>query len=422
MAGSDGAHLLIWIVCALAVAGVIVRPCRTPEALWAGAGAVILIASGLLPIDAALTALNPALDVCLFLLGMMLLSEVARQAGLFERVAGLAVNHASGSPRRLFLLIYLAGVLVTATLSNDATAVVMTPAVFAAARLAGAEPAPLLFVCAFVANAASFLLPISNPANLVLYGERTPPLAGWLAAFALPAVLAVIATYLALRWRIRGALRGACARRVDVPPMTSGSWTALAAIAATVVVLLLASSAGVRLGPPTLAMAALTAAIACLRGAARPLVTLRGVSWPVLALVGGLFILVAALDATGVVDSLSAMLASAQARSPQLAAWSAGGALALISNVINNLPAGLIASATAAKAHASRSVVDALLIGVDLGPNFSVTGSLATILWLTAVRREGYRISAWRFLKLGVVVTPPALALALAARLLIGGA
>ena len=422
MARADGAHLLIWLVCVLAVAGVIVRPYRTPEALWAGAGAVIVIASGLLPIDAALRALSPALDVCLFLLGMMVLSEVARQAGLFERVAGLAVNHAGGSPRRLFLLIYLVGVLVTATLSNDATAVVLTPAVFAAARVAGAEPAPLLFICAFVANAASFLLPISNPANLVLYGEMTPPLGTWLAAFALPAGLAVIATYLTLHWRLRGELRGACARHVDLPPMTAGSWAALAGIAATVVVLLLDSWAGALLGPPTFTMGALTAVIACLRGAARPLATLRGVSWSVLALVAGLFVLVAAMDSTGVVDSLSATLASAQARSPQLAAWSAGGALALVSNVINNLPAGLVASATAAKAHASRSVVDALLIGVDLGPNFSVTGSLATILWLTAVRREGYRISGWRFLKLGVVVTPPALVLALAARLLIGGA
>ena len=422
MAGSDGSHLLIWIVCVPAVAGVIVRPFRTPEAVWAGAGALILVASGLLPVAVALTALRPALDVCLFLLGMMLLSEVARQAGLFERLAGLAVNYARRSPRRLFLLTYVAGVLVTATLSNDATAVVMTPAVFAAARAASAQPAPLLFICAFVANAASFLLPISNPANLVLYGERTPPLGTWLAAFALPAVLAVISTYLLLRWRLREELRGLCAGQVSVQPMTSGAWAAMAGITATIVVLLVASSSGALLGPPTFAMGAFTAAVACLRGAARPLRTLRGVSWPVLALVAGLFVLAAGLDATGVVDRLSATLASVQVRWPPLTAWSGGGAIALISNLINNLPAGLIASATVAKAHASRSVIDALLIGVDLGPNLSVTGSLATILWLSAVRREGYSISGWRFLKLGIVVTPPALLLALAARALTGAA
>ena len=52
---------------------------------------------------------------------------------------------------------------------------------------------------------------------------------------------------------------------------------------------------------------------------------------------------------------------------------------------------------------------------MDLGPNLSVTGSLATILWLVAIRREGEDVSAWRFLKLGAIVMPPALLLALAA-------
>ncbi len=80
-----------------------------------------------------------------------------------------------GSPQRLFLLIYIVGTLVTVLLSNDATAIVLTPAVYAATRAAGAKPLPYLFVCAFIANAASFVLPISNPANLVVFGDRMPP-------------------------------------------------------------------------------------------------------------------------------------------------------------------------------------------------------------------------------------------------------
>ncbi len=73
-----------------------------------------------------------------------------------------------------------------------------------------------------------------------------------------------------------------------------------------------------------------------------------------------------------------------------------------------------------ASGHPPKIVVDALLIGVDLGPNLSVTGSLATILWLIALRREGVEVSFWRFLKVGVLVMPPALAAALAARLALG--
>src|SRR5438128_7091318 len=99
----------------------------------------------------------------------------------------------------MFTLIYIVGMLVTVFLSNDATAVVLTPAVYAATRAAGAEPLPYLFVCAFIANAASFVLPISNPANLVVYGARMPHLAEWLRQFALPSLASIVMTYVVLR-------------------------------------------------------------------------------------------------------------------------------------------------------------------------------------------------------------------------------
>jgi arsenical pump membrane protein len=90
------------------------------------------------------------------------------------------------------------------------------------------------------------------------------------------------------------------------------------------------------------------------------------------------------------------------------------------SNAINNLPAGLIASATAIQAHSPESVIDALLIGVDLGPNLSITGSFATILWLASIRRDGEEVSFTQFFKIGAVVMLPALVLSMVARLLIG--
>jgi arsenical pump membrane protein len=151
-----------------------------------------------------------------------------------------------------------------------------------------------------------------------------------------------------------------------------------------------------------------------------PLKLLRGVAWPVILLVAGLFVLVEGLDRTGLIGAMAGSLAKAAAADPQQAAWTSGAALAFVSNLINNLPAGLMASAASIEAHAPRSVVDALLIGVDLGPNLSVTGSLATILWLTAIRREGETVGFWTFLKVGAVAMPPALVIALAARLWVG--
>ena len=154
-----------WSIAALAAGGVILRPWRLPEAIWAVLGAAALVALGLLPWTEALTGVLKGLDVYLFLIGMMLLAELARHEGLFDWLAALAAEYAHGSPQRMFTLIYVVGTLVTVFLSNDATAIVLTPAVYAAARAAGAEPLPYLFVCAFIANAASFVLPISNPAK-----------------------------------------------------------------------------------------------------------------------------------------------------------------------------------------------------------------------------------------------------------------
>ena len=410
---------LTWGVAGLATLGVITRPFRWPEAVWAVAGALVLVLAGLLPLADAGRAAANGFDVYLFLTGMMLLSEVARREGLFDTVAALAVNRADGDPRRLFLLIYGVGVVVTAFLSNDAAAVVLTPAVFAAAKKARADALPYLFICACIANAASFVLPISNPANIVLYGDHTPPLGRWLASFALPSALSILGTYAALRLAEGRHLGPLCERGVERPPLSAGGWTALAGIALTAAVLLGVSAVDRPLGLPTAIMGALTAAVVLVRTRTSPGPVLRGISWAVLPLVAGLFVLVEGLDRTGVIRQLAAALRAGVHASPTGTAWAAGGILAVACNLMNNLPAGLVASATLAHAHPPQPVTDALLIGVDLGPNLSVTGSLATILWLTAIRREGEDVSFWRFLKVGVVVMPPALLLALAARLLV---
>lgn len=413
------ANIAIWTISGLATAGVITRPFRWPEAVWAVSGAAIVIVLGLLPWVQGVKAVGKGLDVYLFLTGMMVLSETARREGLFDWVASYAVNKARGSPKRLFLLIYSVGALVTVFLSNDATAVVLTPAVYAAAKKANVEPLPYLFICAFIANAASFVLPISNPANLVLYADHTPPLGRWLSSFALPAALSILATYGALRVVERRGLRAPCDRSVDQPKLSMGGRTALGGIGLTAVTLLAVSALDLHLGLPTCVLGMMTTIVVLIRNREPPIRLLQGVSWAVLPLVAGLFVLVEALNSTGLTTSLAAALNYAVRVSETGAAAGAGSLLAAVSNLMNNLPAGLIASTTIAQAHPPQKVVDALLIGVDLGPNLSITGSLATILWLTAIRREGESVGFWRFLRVGALVTPPALVLALGARLLL---
>ncbi|MDP1027575.1 arsenic transporter [Sphingomonas sp. KR1UV-12] len=408
-----------WGICAAATAGVIARPFRWPEALWAVAGAVLLLVLGLMPVSAALTAIGKGTDVYLFLIGMMLLSETAREEGLFDWVAATAANHAGGSTRRLFALVYATGIVTTTFLSNDATAVVLTPAVYAAARKAKADPLPLLFACALIANAASFVLPISNPANLVLYGGKMPPLGAWFGSFALPSVAAIGVTFLALRWVERARLTGTCACDVTRAPLSTGGKAAFAGIVATAVLLIVMSAYDQPLGLPTCIAGLVTTLGVCAMARRSPVTLARGVSWSVLPLVAGLFVLVEALDRTGVIRHVADALARAAAEPVQGAA-AAGTILAFASNLMNNLPAGLVASTAVAQAQPPRLIVDALLIGVDLGPNLSITGSLATILWLQAIRREGEDVGFWRFLKVGSVTMIPALAAALGTRLLLG--
>ncbi|MGO9132752.1 MAG: arsenic transporter [Methylovirgula sp.] len=404
-----------WIIAGLATLCVILRPFRLSQWLWAVGGAVLLVLLGLLPIKSALGGVGKGADVYLFLFGMMLLAEVARQEGLFDWLAAHAARSAKGSAVRLFLLIYGVGILVTTFLSNDATAVVLTPAVAASMKAANVEkPLPYLLICALIANAASFVLPISNPANLVIYGSHMPPLLQWLPRYALASVLSIGMTYLVLRWTQRKALRQKTAEVVDVPKLSASGKTAALGIAMTSIVLLTASALDLQLGLPTAIAGALTAAVVLIREAKAPWSIVRDISWGVLPLVAGLFVLVEALDHTGVIAAVSQALREASARSAQSSAWGAGIAVALLGNLVNNLPAGLIAGTAVQAAHAPDQVTRAILIGVDLGPNLSITGSLATILWLDALKRDGQHVSGATFLKYGLLVMPPALIAALA--------
>lgn len=409
--------LLAWTIVIAATAGVIIRPFRLPEAVWAIAGAIALVAFGLLPPGDALAGVRKGVDVYLFLIGMMLIAELARHGGLFDYLAAYAVDHARGSPQRLFLLVYAVGTLVTVFLSNDATAIVLTPAVYAATRAAGASPLPYLFICAFIANAASFVLPISNPANLVVFGQQhMPQLVDWLRQFTLPSIAAILLTYAVLRLTQRRALSEERLQTdVEKPHLSREGRFAAFGIVAIALVLLTASALDIQLGLPTFICGAVTAATILSISRQSPWPILKDVSWGVLPLVAGLFVMVEALAHVGTIAQLSALLHQAVAQSAMGAAWAAGLSTAIGDNIANNLPVGLVAGSVASADHLPEPVIRAILIGVDLGPNISVTGSLATILWLTALRREKIEVTAWQFLKLGLVVTPPALLAALAA-------
>lgn len=414
---SLAAHTLIICIVAVSILLMLLRLRNIPEVYWVGAGALLLVLTHLIPLSLAGRAIAKGTDVYLFLAGMMLLSEIAREQGLFDWIASVAVHHARGSDTRLFALLYLSGVAVTVCLSNDATAIVLTPAVLASVRRARVNPLPFLFACAMIANAASFVLPISNPANLVVFHNGMPPLSRWLTAFLLPSLLSIVVTYIVLRFYFRGDLTSPVDASSEHTPLTANGKLILIGLAFIVAVLLTSSALGKDLGLPTFIAAIVITTILLIRTRSSPIPILKQISWSTIALVAALFILVEAVQSIGALTFTQHALLAAQHLAVPVAAIAVGFTVGIANNLINNLPLGLIAANTLALTHTQGLLRDVTLIAVDLGPNLSVTGSLATILWLLALHREGLNVTFFDFLKAGLLVMPLALLASIAASL-----
>ncbi len=396
-----------------AIGGMLVRPFRSREWVWTLGGAVALVAGGLLPVDAALAAIVRGADVYAFLIGIMALAELARHQRLFAWAADRLLRAGRGSRGRLFLLVYGAGALVTVVLSNDTTAVVLTPAVYAALARTKTDPLPYLFACAFVANAASFVLPISNPANLVVFGHALPMLRPWIATFGFPALAAVLLTYATLRIAYARTLATSYAFDGDAVALTRSQRRAAFVIAGATLGLIVAATLGVNVGYAAIGLAALAIAATALDDVRAARFVGRHLAWHVVPLVAGLFVIVVALDRAGALELARAALLHAQSAGSVWGTLFLGGAVTLASTLFNNLPVALAGGFALQTLHASAHLSAATLVAVDLGPNLSITGSLATVLWLIAIRRDGLEVTAWQFFRLGLAVVAPALAASL---------
>src|SRR6202522_2234605 len=298
------AHILLPLIVAVSIVLMLARPHGIAEAWWISGGVLLLIILRLVPLKLAGQAIAKGSDVYLFLIGMMLLSELAREQGVFDWVASVAVRGANGSCSRLFLLVYSVGTLVTIFMSNDATAVVLTPAILTAVRKAKVSPLPYLFVCAFIANAASFVLPISNPANLVVFHTGMPPLGRWLSDFGVPSLLSILMTFVVMRLLFRSELCKSIECEVEDAMLSRNGKLVLVGLGLMVTVLLTASAMKKDLGLPTCVAALLITAVVSTRSISTgcrssPLQLAREISWGTLLLVAGLFVMVDAVESQG---------------------------------------------------------------------------------------------------------------------------
>lgn len=382
-----------------------VRPRGTREWTWACGGAAILIVAGAEPWHAALRAIGSQWNVLLFILGLMGISAAAEESGAFALVARFVLRYGAGSLRRLFVVLFFAGALLTALLSNDATAIVFTPVVYRAMRDCGIDAMPFLFGCIFVADTASFGLPFANPANVIVLPR--PDIAAYLQHLAVPQLAAIginlVLFLFIFRRHLRGRYTQACDEEEGPAPPTAARtlMTACTVVCGYVVALAWHLPLG-----PVACIGAVATTIAARAPVGR---VARRVSWSTFALLAALFVLVDAIAHAGffswALGGLDGALARGRLQGIALAAVGA----ALLSVLLNNLPVAV--GASYATAHASwPHIAYALLAGVDLGPNLTTTGSLATILWMVALRQRGVVVRPLEYLKLGLVVVPPMLA------------
>jgi arsenical pump membrane protein len=411
----SASHITAYVIALLTVAGILVRPWRVPEWAFAVGGALLLLLTGALDSPHAWRAALSGWEVYLFLVGVLTLAELARVHGVFAWLSAFILRAARGSRSRLFGIVFGVGVVVTATLSNDTTVILLTPAIVALLERIDAPPLPYLYACAFVANAASYALPVGNPANLVVYGAALPALLPWLAVFGISALVAIIVTFLSLRFALRRDLHGSFFVSRDDPRLSRAGRGALTAVGASACILIVGSAFGFSIG-----ITAFICAVICMlgvtlvdRGTLRQVCT--QVPWSIVPLVAGLFVVVAALDRAGALTATQHALRSVAALPSPGASLALAGATAIACNVFNNLPIALFAGAALRHTHLIPQLSRAVLVAIDLSPNLSLTGSLATLLWLIVVRREGIRVSPWHFFGLGAIVTIPSLPLAVLA-------
>lgn len=402
---------LIFVVTLVAV---ITRPHGINEAWSAAIGAALMLVTGTITAGSAASAITSEWNLFLFFLGLMLSAAVADMAGFFDWAAALAAGAARGSGRRLLFNVLLLGTLVTTFLSNDATAIILTPVVYTITTRLRLRVMPYLFAVSFIANAASMTLPISNPIN-VLTGDRLRAPLGVYESHLLPASIAsiaiTIAIFMVIYWRATaGAFVFDWRSSVASAVKDSGFFRAvLAGLGVLAVAYVVGSALLWPLGIVAVAGGAGLVVIAVARRRLSKKHIGMHVSPTLFVYLASLFVLVRGVQDAGITPALvTAVVAHANDAANAVVAGLIGTAIA--SNLINNLPGVLVfisgtqAGGVPAGLHAP--FLFGALAGADLGPNLTPVGALSTMLWLVIVRRRGIEVSAWDFLKLGAIVTP----------------
>ncbi|NHE65525.1 arsenic transporter [Rhodococcus sp. D-46] len=404
--------LLPILLVALVLVFAIVRPRGLPEIVIAGPAAVIVLLTGVVTLDEARDELASMAPTVVFLVAVLVLAHAADALGVFRWVSQILQQKSLADPHRLLIYVFGAAALTTAVLSLDATVVLLTPAVIAAARSIGASPRPHSYASAHLSNSASTLLPVSNLTNLIAFAATGLTFLHFTALMALPWVVTIAVEYLIFRLFFLSELaRGDSAE----PPVAARSAPApilpLTVIGMTLLGFAVSGFFGIEPAWIAVVGASVLGAIALARHRTTAAKMLYAADLWFCAFVLVLGIIVAGV-ANGPVGEWIAQILPGDTSYGSLLFVAAVAAVA--SNLVNNLPATLLMIAALGTA-APPALVLAMLIGVNLGPNLTYVGSLATMLWRRVATSAGAPPTLATFTLLGVITTPLTLLAAVSA-------
>jgi arsenical pump membrane protein len=371
---------------------------RVEVGVAAGCTAATL-ATGLLTFDEATTAVRHLTPVVAFLVTILVVSEVCARAGLFEAAAQRVAGWSGGSAIRLFTGIYLLAAVVTVTLSLDATVVLLTPVVLAAAMARAVPDEPGTYACLRMANSASLLLPVSNLTNLLALPHVDVTFTGFAVRMAPVLAVVLVVEYVGLRLLFRTRLS-------VVPAADATPPSPVPAFPVVVVALMLVGFAAVSPfgGQPwwvSTVAAAVLAVWAVRRGLARPIHLVHAAHPGFAIWVLGLGVVVAAL-AEGFLGDVVRHLAPG---STGLLGLLAVAVLATgLAVVLTNLSATLLLVPVIAPL--GTTAVLAALLGLNIGSGLTWTGSLANLLWRRTLGAHGVRPGNAAFHRVSLTLTP----------------
>lgn len=395
---------------------IMLHPRNLSEAWTACGGALLVLVGGFVTPAQALGVLVQQWNVFGFFLGLMIIAAVADHGGFFDAVAYSAARAANGSGLRLYLAVFAIGTVITAVLSNDATALILTPIVYTLVMRLRLKVLPFMFACTFVADTASFLLPVSNPINILVLSSFGGTLGEFLRFLLLPSLFCIavnIAVFVVV-FRRDVTMRYDLAL-LDAPMRTPAQQQFFRFVVGGLVLI----AAGYVLGSVfliPLSFVALGGAVVLLAGAAGygqfdARWVGRDISWSIFGFIGGMFIVVQAVENVGLTAAFGDWLLGGATTSPLWSVLRVTVGTALGANVINNVPMTIVMvsalrSQPALDPALHTGVVYATIFGADVGPNLTTVGSLATILWLLILRRKGLDVSSFQYFKLGLCVVP----------------